>query len=616
MRSSVPLGHKLIAVVIAAATAFGLYAFLRYHDTQEASAALLSFDSVAAQQLDPNLSRAPHPAVVLGQSILSDSVVATLVPRADPAASSTVQAIGEFRARLELTQPATGLLLVRYRDPDPAQAAANANAVAKALAGWTPASPSNPHPAANIQPAPNPAPQIPGAQDAPAPAPIPAPTPASTPAASPAAAPIPAPASGAPQHIPGAELAAALGEVHAQLSAAGQHAGPESSFRSEHDRQRYLESQVRAAQQKLYDLRRKLPDAGSATGARTPLDVVQHALALFWPSAAGINTAGTSEAQLKYEREQLTRDIDIVEQQQQAAQRAEAADSASTEVQALPAAPPTTQPQAAPAPAPAASVQSPSASLVPVNPLHLQRAAALPAPVAWWPAALAGCLCGLLYWGIAIARYRALRDSDDELDDEDDEVDLPEKSTRSMYGLSGIDAPVRAASRDEWIEAYPAETSLRKHASFSFDQESDSASASDQRSDQPPSPEPIQHSTEDTVPDDMPEPAVAPSQTDKPETASDADAVAPPRTPEEQDEVSQEEHDQEKHVQEEHVQEKHSENTNSWEDEIRRNLSQTTFARMLDPKPIAEDVADGASASKGPAREAGDPPSKPSRLVG
>ena len=306
-----------------------------------------------------------------------------------------------------------------------------------------------------------------------------------------------------------------------------------------------LESQVRAAQQKLYDLRRKLPDAGSATGARTPLDVVQHALALFWPSAAGINTAGTSEAQLKYERQQLTRDIDIVEQQQQAAQRAEAADSASTEVQALPAAPPTTQPQPAPAPAPAASVQSPSSFPVPVNPLHLQRAAALPAPVAWWPAALAGCLCGLLYWGIAIARYRALRDSDDELDDEDDEVDLPEKSTRSMYGLSGIDAPVRAASRDEWIEAYPAETSLPKHASFSFDQESDSASASDQRSDQPPSPEPIQHSTEDTVPDDMPEPGVAPSQTDKPETASDAGAVAPPRTPEEQDEVSQEEHDQE-----------------------------------------------------------------------
>jgi hypothetical protein len=414
--------------------------------------------------------------------------------------------------------------------------------------------------------------------------------------------------------------------LHAQLSAADQHAGSDSSFRSEHDRQRYLETQVRAAQQKLDDLRKKFSDAGPASGARAPLDVVQHALALFWPSAVGINTAGTSEAQLKYERGQLTRDIGIVAQQQQGAQRAEAADSATTNVPQQQTAPVASQPQPAPAPAPAPkpAVQSPSASLGAVNPLHLQHMAALPAPVAWWPAALAGFFCGLLYLGIAFARSRASREFDDEFD-------LPEKGAPSMYGLSGygpsgMDAPVRATSRDEWIEAYPAETSLHKHGSFSFDKDSDSASLPDRPSDQPASPGPTQHSTKNTAPNVMPEPTAVPPQTHKPETASDADAVAPRRTPEEQEKVSDENHVQEKHVEEkqvqdeqvqdQQVQEKHVENANSWEDEIRKNLSQTSLARMLDSKPIAEDVADDVTASKGPVREAGDPPSKPGRLVG
>ena len=342
MRSTVPLRHKLIAVVVAAAIACGLYAFLRYREAQLASAASLSFDSAVAQQLDPSLARTPHPAVVLGQSILSDSFVATLILHADLSEPSTPHAIGEFRTQVELTQPTAGLLWVRYRDPDPGQAVATANAVAKGLAEWAPPSTTS-------------------------------------------ASPPPAPASAAaPQPAPSAEpsLAAALGELQAQLSAADQRFTRDRRCCLERDRQRYLESQVHAAQQKVDDLRNEFADSDSSSGAQARLDAIQHALALFWPSTAGINTAGTSEEQLDYERQQLTRDISVIAQQRQAAQRVEAAYSASVN-------------QPAPARPAASSPPAPGAT---GNPLHLERMARLPAQVAWWPSALIGCFCGLLYW--------------------------------------------------------------------------------------------------------------------------------------------------------------------------------------------------------------------------
>jgi hypothetical protein len=556
MYSSVPLGHKLVAVVVAVATAWGIYAFLRYGEAQVAFAAWLSFDSTVARRLDPGISRVPHPAIVLGQSILSDSVVARLVPQADPASFSTAQAIGEFRTRLELSQPTAGLLLVRYHDPDPGQAAATANAVAKALAGWAPSTTSAPPPSANAVPVPVRAP-----------------------------GPTPAPASAAtPQHAPATEpsLAFALGELQVQLSAADQRVGPASSFRSEHDRQRYLESQVRAAQQKLDDLRSRFAHSGSASGAQARLDVIQHALALFWPSAAGINTAGTSEVQLDYERNQLTRDIGVFEQQQQAVQRVEAANSASVNPPSQQTAPLASQPQSAPE----ADVSSPPASGATRNPLHLEHMAGLPAPVAWLPSVLIGCFCGLLYWGLAFARYRSSRESDEQLD-------VPEESATSGYRLFDTDAPVRAGSPAEWIEAYPVETSSRRRAYFTFDPDSISASAPDQS----PSPESVQRSTEDTVPDDLPKTAVVSTETGLAKTASDADAVAPLRAPEEQDEVCPE---------------KIVGMANSWEEKILKNLSQTSVARMLDPQLVTEDVA----AAKGPARDVAPPPSQPDRLAG
>jgi hypothetical protein len=564
LRSSLPLAYKFIAVVVAVATATGLYAFLRYREVQLASAASLSFDSAVAQQLDSTDKRVRHPAVVLGQSILSDSVIATLIPQADLAASSTADAIGEFRTHLELTQPNAGLLRVRYRDPDPAQAVAAANAVANALAAWSPSTTSAPGPAANAQTAP-------------------------------ASGPKPVPASAAaPQHAAVAEpsLAAALRELQAQLSAADQQAFAKSSSQSEHDRQRHLESQVRAAQQKLNDLRKEFAHSGSASGGQARMDAIEQALAHFWPSTAGLSTAGTSEAQLAYEREQLTRDIGAVEQQQQAAQRSEAANSALANRPTQQTVPLASQPQPA-----SAGVISPPVSGVATNPFHPERMAGLPAPVAWWPSAVIGCFCGLLWWGFAFLRYRSSSESDDFLD-------LPEESARSANRLLNIEASIPADSHEEWIEAYPAKTSSAKRASFTFDPESISEPVPNQSpSPESPSPEPIQSAKVDTVPVPVPdnptEPAESPTDTAMAQAPSAADAAAPPPVPapEEQDRI---------------FHEKFVEATDPWEEEIRKNLLQTTIARMLDPQIAAEDIAP----AKGPASDAGPPTSEPDRLTG
>ncbi len=570
-------------MVLAVATGCGLYGFLRYREARLACAASLTFDSAEAQELDPRITRGLDPAVLLSQTILSDAVVTKLVPEADLVESPTALAIGEFRTRVELTEPTAGLLLVRYRDSDPGQAAATANAVAKVLAAWAPSTTSAPPPAAA------------NAQPAPAPGPEPAPASAGNPA--PAPGPNPAPASAAaPQHAPVAEpsLAVALGELHAQLSAADHRVGPDSPLRSEHDRQRYLESQVRIAEQKLDDLRSKFAHSGSASGGQARVVAIQHAMALFWPSAAGLNTAGTSKAQFSYEREQLSRDIGIVEQQRQAAQREEVANSA-------PANPPAQQTRAsqqtAPTPpqpqlAPADAAPSPTGSGATPNPLHLERLAALPGQVDWWPSALAGCFCGLLYWGLAFARNRYYSEDDDSEDD--DLRDPLEESSHSTYRLFDTDEPVAAGSRGEPDDAYPVETPSRKRASFIFDLDSVSASAPDQS----PSPEPMQDSTADAVLHGPPKTAVAPNHTDLAhtdlaETASAADAAAPLSAPNEHDEAL------------------HGTivgTADPWGDEIRKNLSQTNIGRVL--------VTAEESPAKGPARDELPRPSQSDCLPG
>jgi hypothetical protein len=370
-----------------------------------------------------------------------------------------------------------------------------------------------------------------------------------------------------------------LGQLQAQLSDADRRVAKESSFRSERDRQKYLESQVRDVQQKLDDLRSRFAHAGSASGTQARFDVIQHTLALFWPSAAGINTAGTSEAQLDYERNQLTTVLGVLEQQQRAAQRLEAANSATANSPSQPLA-------SRVQPALEAGVASPLASGATRNPLHLEHLAGRPTPVAWWPSVLMGCFCGLLYWGLAFTRYHSSRESDGQLA-------VLEENATSGDRLFDTEAPVRVGSRADWTEAYPAETASDRRNDSPFDPESIFARAPDAS----PSSESVQRATEGTVPDDLPETAAVPAETELAETASGADAVAPLRAPEERDEVCQE---------------KTVGMADSWEEQILRNLSQTSVARRLDPQSITEEVA----AAKGPARDVGTPSSEQGRLAG
>jgi hypothetical protein len=90
---------------------------------------------------------------------------------------------------------------------------------------------------------------------------------------------------------------------------------------------------------------------------------------------------------------------------------------------------------------------------------------------------------------------------------------------------------------------------------------------------------------------------MVPTPTDLAEAASDADAVALLGASEERDGVFPEKIDG---------------MADPWEEEIRRNLSQTTFARMLDPQINDQDV----TAAKGPARDMGLRRSEPDRLAG
>jgi hypothetical protein len=142
-RLAVPLGHKLIAVVIAVAVALGAHAWLSRiaHTT---SSAELSFDATAARRIDPGLADAPSPALAIAQSLLTDQVVAGLAKPAHLSSSSIATRIGEFRARLDLTQPSAHVLRVQFRDSDSAKSAATANAVAHTLASGSPLTPPPP----------------------------------------------------------------------------------------------------------------------------------------------------------------------------------------------------------------------------------------------------------------------------------------------------------------------------------------------------------------------------------------------------------------------------------------------------------------------------------------
>jgi hypothetical protein len=473
-RRRLPLGHKLFAVILAIAVAFGVYAWLLHNAGETGGAAVLSFDPAAARSVDPGFADASEPAAAFAQSILSDEEVAGLSKTAHLASSATTVQIGEFRSRLELRQPSGELLQVRFQDADPVRSAATANAVADALSTWTPSRPSAAAPLASPQPAPAPA----------------------APAKSPSVAPGSRPRSG---------LADGLGQLQAQLSTTNReverlsastgrggsgrrtHGDAERSY-SQSRQQQLLKTQVRAAQKKLDDLRTRYAKENPEPGVEGRLAKIQQALLAILPAGnssmqsratSGYRAAGTNAGQLRRERAQLADAISVVSTQRQAIERAEAAQPApapAPEEAAQAAAPPVSSSAAgseahasSPSQPPTASGSGEAAAGPPFkNPLRLTRLASQSAGSLLWPvdehavvpAVVAGFLCGFLYLVATARRYRPF----------EEEEDIPEASASTAHRFITPSEPVRAAMwTSNWSEPAPRESALPQRASFTFE---------------------------------------------------------------------------------------------------------------------------------------------------
>ncbi|MGC2301573.1 MAG: hypothetical protein WA476_22390 [Acidobacteriaceae bacterium] len=555
-----PLGQKFFAFLLTIAVAAGVFSWQHRHATQATNAAVLSFDPAAAQHIDPGLAQAGQPAVALAQSILTDPAVATLSKQAYLASSDMNSRIGEFRSRLALSQPSQKVLDVQFTDADPAKSAATANAIANALAAWTPAS-------ATAAPAPAPAIQTPS----------PAPAPAKKPSATQS----------------GPSLSASLGELGKQLSTTnreldqlgstrytkgrhGHHAHEPASY-SQARQQQLLNTQVRAAERKLDDLRAQY--SSSSPGAKARLEQIRQALVSIWPAGArqaargqGFNAAGTSTRQLREEHEELTRAIAVVEKQRHAIQAEEAAASPAPaqEPAQQPAAPAPSSSlsesnlpssasapsQTPPASAPAAGPATADSSL---HPLTLVQPANSATHTSLWPAGVAGLACGLLYLSIAAWRYRPAHDDDATYED-------IRPTPPSGFRFITTDEPTAPATPSE--DAVAPVPSRR--ASFTYQPPVPGSAPSD----------PPAVSTPLADPDEPPSPTEQARITDDLQLSPQSDNVAEMPDP--------------------------------WAQEIRKNLSQTTFARMLESEP-APSIEPTPSAENGDTLRRA---ARPDRLAG
>ena len=537
-----PLGQKFFAFLLAIAVAAGVFSWQHRHATHATNAAVLSFDPAAAQHIDPGLPQATQPAVALAQSILTDSVVTTLSKQAYLASSDMNSRIGEFRSRLALTQPSQKVLDVQFADADPAKSAATANAIANALAAWTPAS-------ATAAPAPAPAVQTPS----------PAPTPAKKPSAT----------------LSGPSLSASLGELGKQLSTTNRevdqfgssrntkgrhgHHGHEPASYIQARQQQLLNTQIRAAERKLDDLRSQY--TASSPGEKARLEQIRQALVSIWPAGArqsargqGFNAAGTSARQLREEREELTRAIAVIEKQRHAiqAEEASASPAPAQEPAQQPAAPAPSSslsesnlPSSTPAPSQPPAAMAPTTADSSLHPLTLLQPANSAAHTPLWPAGVAGLVCGLLYLSIAAFRNRPVRDDDAAYED-------IRPTPPSGFRFITTDEPTAPTSPSEdSVAAIPS-----RRASFTYE---------------PPAPE--------SAPPDTPTVSAPPANPDE------------PPSPTEQARITDD-------VQLSPRSENVAEMPDPWAQEIRKSLSQTTFARMLgsDPAAATESAPDAENA--------------------
>lgn len=475
-----PLGHWLIALILAAAVAWGVRFWLGYKSAQSAQTATLSWDAGAARQMDPDLASTAEPAVAMADSILSDPVIARLAQSASLPSSASPARIGEFRSRLELRQSSARLLQVRFLDASPEDAERTTNAVAGALVAGT-------SPGAGA-----PAPGVAAASAPPAATPTSsAPSPATPPhIATPPAAPAKTPVADSSSEANGT-LARALGQLQAELSSTqqkldglssgeGRQHEDESSAYRESKQQQLLTAEVGAALKKIADLR---ADPASGAKAQGPLRRIQEALLSVWPASKsghtlstrlmGFNAAGVDAGRLRQERAEFAHVLEVVRKEYQTEQRqesVEAATSAPPPPAPSPAAPSTsssaavTTPPAVSTSAPATPEASSSSATAPIaeseipqqpsaEPFRLLRPAGSPSHSPWWPAVLAGLCCGTLYLGAAGLRYR-----DDQ--GEDEETDYAGESALDSNRLITPSKPLRPADFFGTAEVRPAEMTL------------------------------------------------------------------------------------------------------------------------------------------------------------
>jgi hypothetical protein len=642
---AVPLGHKVIAVIIAVAVGWGLRTWLNHHTTQSASTATLSFDPAVARHIDEGLMDGREPAAAFAQSILNDEVIAGLSKPAYLSSSAMSSRIGEFRSRLELTQPSATSLGVAFRDANPSQSAATANAVAKALVAWSPSATPSAAPAPAESTAPNPPPA--------APPPVPV--------QKPAAAVHPA----QPSH----PISDSLGEIQAQLTAANRnldrlgssagrsrsgyrpHTTGQSSY-TQSKQQQLLKTEVKGAQKKLSDLRVHYANQYPNTGVRDRLAEIQQALVSVWPGtqpkhfggSRGFNAAGTDASQLRRERTQLTHVIALVDKERQAIRRVETAQpvsesdltpqtaAPSASASAAPAATPSASPSTSPATSPAASgspqatpsqTTPPAPSATPAaepssqNPLRVVRLAGSAAPAPLWPPLAAGVVCGLLYLGLAAWRYRRLSYEDG----------YAEEATAPPQRLITPDEPVPTPPTPvSWIDPAPVDRTPRQRASFTYEPPpADSVSPQGetqtvQRSVTPEAPVAVEPPA-DTIdppsaePEPVPEPEPEPphhqplSQAAEPPSI---DSAPPAETAPSRDDAESSAHGEEPHLiatrEPAPVADNLVEMEDPWADEISKTLSETSIGKMFEARRDQEGTSQngaGQQHSSQPNRRAG-----------
>lgn len=467
--SGIPVGHKFLAILLALAVAGAGCAWLIYRSGRSASAAVLTFDSALAQQLDPGIASAANPAVALADTMLTDQTIAPLAKNAHLAATTPGAQIGEFRSDLQLTELSAQRLAVRFQAAAASQSMSVSNDVAHALAAWTPASA-----------APSPAP----AQSA-APAVPPPPQPASTdqgqshPAAAQTAPTPPTAATAQP-------LSQALGRIGAQLAATDQQLGRigPSSY-TESSQQSLLRNQIHAAQRTFAGQRHQYPKEAADPNISARLNEIHQALDSVLPT--GFYAVGVSTSELRNERSELRQAIRIVDRETKGVQAEEAARPALTAQAATPAPAPsldTAAAQAAPASSSATSATQPPVTPAPATPSAVQeqnispsgvvsQAQPHPAQNPWsivhlaapaerpplWPALVAGAICGLLYLGIAAIAYR--RGASDEI-----YPDL--KSAAPQRMITPDDSAALQESPELPAEPLPTRGTPRQRAAFVF----------------------------------------------------------------------------------------------------------------------------------------------------